>query len=175
MRRAVLGAVVVLCAAVLSTGCSTTSQQPLRVEHTGTITWTPCLNGAVQCATLGVPLDPAQPDGEQISLALARRPASGKRVGVLLTNPGGPGASGIQFLEDAAGVFRPEILRRFDIVSWDPRGVGASAPIRCMDNLDAFFAVDRTPESAAAVAQNVAVAREFAASCQQRSGRGRGA
>jgi len=171
MRRAVLGAVAVCCAAVLSTGCSATSHQTLRVEHTGVITWTPCLNGAVQCATLGVPLDPAHPDGEQISLALARRPASGKRVGVLLTNPGGPGASGIQFLEDAAGVFRPEILRRFDIVSWDPRGVGASAPIRCMDNLDAFFAVDRTPENAAAVAQNVSVAREFAASCKQRSGR----
>src|ERR1700730_5182985 len=171
MRRAVRGAVVAICAAALAAGCSTTGTKRLRVERTGAITWTPCRNGAVQCATLDVPLDAAHPDGERISLALARRPATGKRVGVLLTNPGGPGASGIQFLEDAASVFRPEILRRFDIVSWDPRGVGASAPIRCLDNLDAFYAVDRIPENAAAVARNVAVAREFAESCKQRTGR----
>jgi pimeloyl-ACP methyl ester carboxylesterase len=170
MLRAVRGAVVAICTAALTAGCSATGTKTLRVEHTGAITWTPCRNGAVQCATLEVPLDVAHPDGERISLALARRPASGKRIGVLLTNPGGPGASGIQFLEDAAGVFRPEILRRFDIVSWDPRGVGSSAPIRCLDNLDAFYAVDRTPENAEAVARNVAVAREFVASCKQRSG-----
>jgi pimeloyl-ACP methyl ester carboxylesterase len=163
--------VVTICAAALSAGCGATGTKTLRVEHTGAITWTPCRDGAVQCATLEVPLDAAHPDGERIALALARRPASGKRIGVLLTNPGGPGASGIQFLEDAASVFRPEILRRFDIVSWDPRGVGASAPIRCLDDLDAFYAVDRSPEDAATVARNVAVAREFAASCKQRSGR----
>ncbi len=171
MLRAVRGAVAVLCAVVLSAGCSATGTKSLRVDHTGAITWTPCRNGAVQCAALEVPLDAARPDGEHISLALARRPASGKRIGVLLTNPGGPGVSGVQFLESAASVFGPEILRRFDIVSWDPRGVGASAPIRCLDNLDAFYAVDRTPEDSAAVARNVAVAREFAASCEKRSGR----
>jgi pimeloyl-ACP methyl ester carboxylesterase len=163
---------VVVCTAVaiIAAGCSTAGTKSLRVERTGAITWTPCRNGTVQCATLAVPLDNAHPDGERISLALARRPASGKRTGVLLTNPGGPGASGIAFLEDAAVLFRPDILKRFDIVSWDPRGVGDSAPVRCLDDLDAFYAVDRTPENADDVARNVAAARDFAASCKRRSG-----
>ncbi len=171
MRRAGRAAVAAVCAAALFAGCSATATKKLRVERTGALTWTPCRDGTVQCATLQVPLDAAHPDGDRISLALARRPASGKRIGVLMTNPGGPGASGIQFLEDASGVFQPDILRRFDIVSWDPRGVGQSAPVRCLDDLDAFYAVDRTPENAATVARNVAVAREFAASCKRRSGR----
>ncbi len=170
MRRAGRAAGAAICAAVLITSCAATSTKSLRVERTGAITWTPCHNGTVQCATLEVPLDRTHPEGERIALALARRPASRKRIGVLLTNPGGPGASGVRFLEDAASVFRPDILRRFDIVSWDPRGVGASTPISCLDNLDDFYAVDHTPTDAASVARNVAVAREFTAACKQRSG-----
>ena len=117
-----------------------------------------------------MPLDFRRPDGPHITLALARLPAAHKRIGVLLTNPGGPGGSGIDFLRSAADVFPQEIRDSFDLVSWDPRGVGASAPVRCVDNLDPFYAVDRDPQTPAAVAQNVAAARTFVDACRRNSG-----
>ena len=61
---------------------------------------------------------------------------------MLFTNPGGPGGSGIDFLRDAADVLPAEIRNSFDLISWDPRGVGASAPVHCVDDLDAFYAVE---------------------------------
>ena len=79
-------------------------------------------------------------------------PRRHKAIGVLFTNPGGPGGSGVDFLRDADDVFPAEIRDSFDLVSWDPRGVGASAPVRCLDDLDAFYAVDRDPTTPAAVA-----------------------
>ncbi len=162
-RALVLFALIVGLAA-----CDATSKVSLHVDRTGAITWTPC--GNVQCATLSVPLDRAHPTGAQITLALARRPASGKRVGVLFTNPGGPGASGVAFLKDATKVFGRDVLDHFDIVSWDPRGVGNSAPVRCLDDLDAFYAVDRSPHDAATVARNVDVTKQFVGACSARSG-----
>ena len=139
----------------------------LRVERTGSITWTPC--GTVQCASLSVPLDAAHPTGAHITLALARRPASGRRVGVLFSNPGGPGGSGVDFLRDSGAVFPHEILRAFDLVSWDPRGIGHSSPLECDEDLDAFYAVDRDPTSAAGVATNVEAARGLVAACRRGS------
>ena len=140
----------------------------LRRERTGTIEWTPC--GKVECGRLSVPLDFTRPNGPRIALALARLPAARKRIGVLFTNPGGPGGSGVEFLRSAADVFPEAIRDSFDLVSWDPRGVGASAPVRCVDNLDPFYAVDRDPQTPAAVAQNVAVARTFVDACRRNSG-----
>jgi pimeloyl-ACP methyl ester carboxylesterase len=135
---------------------------------TGTVHWEPC--GNVQCASLSVPLDHDNPQGEQVQLALARRPADKKSKGVLFANPGGPGGSGVTFVKGAPGILRPELLDAFDIVSWDPRGVGASRPVECLDNLDAFYAVDRSPDDAAEVQANVDVAKDFVAQCEARSG-----
>src|SRR5262249_53509043 len=117
---------VILAAIALLSACGS-SAAGSRVETTGAVTWSPC--GSAQCASLSLPLDYAHPEGPHITLALARLPASGHRVGVLFTNPGGPGASGVQFLRDARSVFKREVRRSFDIVSWDPRGVGGSAPV----------------------------------------------
>jgi pimeloyl-ACP methyl ester carboxylesterase len=140
----------------------------LRHETTGTVAWSPC--SKVECGSLSVPLDYEHPNGPHITLALARLPARGKKIGVLFSNPGGPGASGVEFLREAPNVFPDEILKSFDIVSWDPRGVGASAPVRCIDNLDAFYAVDRDPHTAADVAKNVAAASGFIEACKKHSG-----
>jgi pimeloyl-ACP methyl ester carboxylesterase len=168
MRRRPLAAL--LAAAVLVAGCAGGSGSVrLRDERTGTIAWTPC--DRIECASLGVPLDPGRPSGPKITLALARLPARRHAEGVLFTNPGGPGGSGVDFLRtDAGGVFPTEIRDRFDLVSWDPRGVGASAPVTCQRELDAFYAVDRTPESQAGLDRNVAVARAFVAACEKNSG-----
>src|SRR4029077_18881037 len=109
------------------------------------------------------------PRGRRIRLQLARRPANGQRLGVLLTNPGGPGVSGIPLVQDASAIFGKSVLDRFDIVSWDPRGVGASAPAECTNNLDFFYAVDRSRVDDATVRANVAVAKRFVAGCRRNS------
>jgi len=157
-------------ALVLATAACSTSggSATLRHERTGTIDWSPCSH--VECGSLSVPLDYEHPNGAHITLALARLPATGKKIGVLFTNPGGPGASGVEFLRTAPSVFTDKVLESFDIVSWDPRGVGSSAPVDCIENLDAFYAVDRDPRTAAAVAQNVAASRALIAACQKNSG-----
>jgi pimeloyl-ACP methyl ester carboxylesterase len=98
------------------------------------LTWTPCDDG-FQCATAQVPLDYDQPAGEQLQLALIRLPATDPqhRLGTLFTNPGGPGNSGVAFVRDEArDVYTDGVRARFDVVGFDPRGVGASTPVRCL-------------------------------------------
>jgi pimeloyl-ACP methyl ester carboxylesterase len=109
--------------------------------------WEPCEDVEAECATLTVPLDWSDPGGNTIDLALARVPATGKRIGSLLTNPGGPGASGIEFL--GYGVFSPELSARFDQVSWDPRGVGDSTSVTCGDSTGEFLNQDPSPDDPA--------------------------
>ncbi|HTZ26953.1 MAG TPA: alpha/beta hydrolase [Streptosporangiaceae bacterium] len=86
-----------------------------------------------QCTTLTVPLDYAHPDGATIKLAMNRLPATDKsdRIGSLLTNPGGPGGSGLGFAFGARSFFTARLRARYDIVGLDPRGVGLSSPVEC--------------------------------------------
>ena len=114
---------------------------------TGTLDWTRCDGGLAsmgfQCATLEVPLDHDDPDGPQIEIAMTRvRATGGDRIGSLLFNPGGPGGSGIGFLTGAAALVPAELAARFDLVSFDPRGVGTSAAIDCDVDLDDTPALD---------------------------------
>jgi pimeloyl-ACP methyl ester carboxylesterase len=113
--------------------------------------WAEC--GGNECATLTVPVDYTEPDGDTIELAIERVPAGdqGNRVGSVVVNPGGPGAPGTTMAENASGYFRPELLGRVDIVAFDPRGTGESAPVDCLSDsdLDAFVAQDPDPEDAA--------------------------
>ena len=109
----------------------------------GTIEWGPCDSGAptgadLECGSLTVPLDYAQPDGETIDIAVARAATANddERIGSLVFNPGGPGGSGIEFLQSAALIVPSEIAARFDLVSFDPRGVGASTAVDCAIDLD---------------------------------------
>jgi pimeloyl-ACP methyl ester carboxylesterase len=168
MSRPSLAAVVATALlASLCVACVDTASVRIRYERTGTIDWSPC--GNVECGKLQVPLDHAHPHGRRITLSLARLPAARKRIGVLLTNPGGPGGSGVELVHDAASQFPQDIRNAFDIVSWDPRGLGPDQPIRCVDDLDAFYAVDRNPQNAGAVAENVAASRDFVDACEQHS------
>jgi len=122
-----------------------------------------------------VPLDYTKPQGQQISLALARLPASdpSQRIGSLLTNPGGPGESGIKFLQEAATTFFSSTLRaHFDIVTWDPRGAGSSAPVECLNNpqLDAYFHTDPNFTTPDKLSAGLAEFRLFDNGCEQHSG-----
>jgi pimeloyl-ACP methyl ester carboxylesterase len=137
------------------------------------IDWEDCGDGT-ECGTLAVPLDWDDPTGETIDLALARVPAedADERVGVLVTNPGGPGASGVDFVL-GGGVFAgTELAERFDVVSWDPRGVGRSAGLDCAeDEAPAFWAVDSDPDDAREQALLDDAARAVAEACGAEAGR----
>jgi pimeloyl-ACP methyl ester carboxylesterase len=114
------------------------------------IDWQPCeSDGDHDCGFLTVPVDYADPQGETIDLALLRVPAAGARVGSLVVNPGGPGARGTTYAAAGGQVFRQPLLDGFDIVGFDPRGVGASAPVDCLSDteLDAYLAADPTPDT----------------------------
>lgn len=124
------------------------AKSPAQTAAVPRIAWQPCgpQFPGVECATVSVPLDYDLPDGARTSLALARVPASdrAKRIGSLFVNPGGPGGSGVDLIKSGFGTrLDGALLGRFDIVGWDPRGVGESTPIRCWDSEAArgrFFA-----------------------------------
>ena len=115
-----------------------------RVVHTADqpavprLDWVNCGDG-FQCATANVPLDYDEPHGATIALRLKRLPAAdpSRRIGSLFLNPGGPGGSGVEFVQDQAPyLFSREVRARFDLVGFDPRGIRRSTPLRCFGSLD---------------------------------------
>jgi len=130
-----------------ATGSS--SSAPSRVQPAeAQLDWTDCDVGKdTECATLQVPLDWEDPAGSKIGLALVRVLATGDRIGSLIGNPGGPGGSGLDFL--GANPFSKQLTRRFDTVSWDPRGVAKSAPVSCNDSVPELLGLDPDPDSPA--------------------------
>ncbi|MEV6287387.1 alpha/beta hydrolase [Kribbella sp. NPDC051770] len=85
-----------------------------------------------QCTSVEVPTDYDRPRGGTTTIALTRLPASGQRIGSLFTNPGGPGGPGVSFVQQAAEIaYTPEVRAKFDIIGFDPRGVGQSDPVTC--------------------------------------------
>ncbi|MDT0328255.1 alpha/beta hydrolase [Nocardiopsis lambiniae] len=154
--------------------------------------WTPCYEGdeaeeaaeeygdsawvtALECATLAVPLDHDTPDGDTIDIALARVPATGgpdERIGSLVLNPGGPGESGLEMLSHPQ--LSEEIGEAFDIVSFDPRGVGDSGGFAC-GNWDALAAAqyevdDPTAVTDADLDRLERAARDYADDCAETVG-----
>jgi len=113
------------------------------------LTWRKC--GKLECSTLKVPVDYSQPDGEQVGIAVSRHRANdpSKRLGSLVLNFGGPGDAGSTTLADFVSSYPQEIRDRYDLVSFDPRGVGKSRPVECTDGptTDALYAEDPTPNS----------------------------
>ncbi|WP_031088227.1 alpha/beta hydrolase [Streptomyces sp. NRRL WC-3549] len=122
-----------------------------------------------QCATLEVPLDYADPGGRTIGLAISRLKASSpkERRGVLLLNPGGPGAPGLRLPVDPLMVFPSEVKRRYDLIGFDPRGTGRSAPVSC--RLTAEEQSDH-PYKAETFAKDVTRARTVAEKCRAEAG-----
>jgi pimeloyl-ACP methyl ester carboxylesterase len=139
------------------------------------LTWEPCDEGStLQCTTLRVPLDYDNPGGKSIELAVLRYPAQDqeRKLGSLVINPGGPGGSGVEYAAVAPFVISRPVLERYDIVGFDPRGVGRSAPVDCVSDrqLDAYHAADGSPDNAAERRELQRIARQFAAGCKRRSG-----
>ncbi|MEA2677236.1 MAG: hypothetical protein QOJ81_1377, partial [Chloroflexota bacterium] len=118
-----------------------------------------------QCSTLEVPLDYHEPTGPTTTLALIRRQADipSERVGSIVVNPGGPGGSGIGFVQGSWHVFGPELTNRFDIVGFDPRGIGQSDAVHCLDTRPALTA--GVPDTAAEEAAYEELAQDVVAAC----------
>ncbi|GGT72641.1 alpha/beta hydrolase [Actinomadura citrea] len=120
---------------------ATASPTPPAPRSPSAIGWRACGDdGKAECATLRLPIDWSRPDGPTFGLAIARRQALDQdaRVGTLVFGPGGPGDSGVQRVTRLKGGidrFSDELRRRFDIVSFDPRGIGASHPVTCSADL----------------------------------------
>lgn len=186
LRAAALTAVVLLPS--LLAGCSNGSKNedltaqklswkdcptPSEAEGGGSAP-SPLPNGGKwQCATLKAPLDWSKPKGDTIGLALIRAKASGdpgKRIGSLVFNFGGPGGSGVTTLP-AFGEDYAKLRTRYDLVSFDPRGVGRSAGVRCESDaqLDAYFQQDATPDDTAERTKLLGNTKQFNATCEKNS------
>ena len=137
------------------------------------LSWHSC-RSSFQCATLTVPLDYDKPSGRTIGLALLRDPADkpAERVGSLVVNPGGPGAPGTDYAASGGFAFGDALRQHFDIVGFDPRGTGDSAPVDCLSDsdLDDYLAADPTPDTPAEVTAYVDWAKRLGRGCEQKSG-----
>jgi pimeloyl-ACP methyl ester carboxylesterase len=192
-------ALALLCTISLLAGCTQatpgaatpdlagSAAPALKAFYSQTLSWGPCApyattddertayaNRTFDCARLEVPLDYATPDGPTAKIGLLRQKASGAKIGSLLVNPGGPGASGMSTVTSLSGsLTESPLVQRFDLVGFDPRGVGASTPaLDCLT--DADWTVQRRTQyvdpSPAGVAKEEADNKQYADRCTQRSG-----
>lgn len=134
--------------------------------------WTEC-EGA-ECARLTVPVDYEAPDGETLEIAVVRVVAErrSKRIGSLVVNPGGPGASGVDYARAADFIVGQGVRDAFDVVGFDPRGVARSAALDCLSDsaMDAYLGADPTPDDAAERERYRADARAFGEGCARGGG-----
>lgn len=158
-----------------STAASTATPGSTEPGSTGPTTanaeidWDDCGVENVDCGYLAVPLDYADPDGEQIELFVARHNALDpeNRIGSLLVNPGGPGFGGSVLAFAATQIYSPSILDRFDIIGWDPRGTGESVPaVDCVDDYDEWFTEgDITPDTDEERRAGIALVEDYVGIC----------
>ncbi|WP_134741097.1 alpha/beta hydrolase [Nocardioides sp. 503] len=160
---------------VVSTSPAEGSTEPpspdLAPYYSQEVDWESC--GDNQCGSLTVPINYRDAGGDTIELELVKVPAGDPdaRVGSLVVNPGGPGASGVSYAEQASDVFRDQLTDRFDVVGFDPRGTGGSDPVDCLpdEEMTDFLALDPVPDDAAETDELVDGLADFFAGCVERS------
>ena len=179
MRRhlgvALSAAVLAGCVAVADNPAENT-EDPLAPYLGQEVQWSDCGAGA-ECATVVAPLDWDNPGvGEDVNLAVSRHSATGQALGSLFVNPGGPGASGYEFVLDSVDFAVSEVLREsFDVIGWDPRGVNFSSPVSCAATdaeLDYFFfgELEAQPDTPEWDAELLAESIRFGQECQANTG-----
>ena len=138
------------------------------------VSWAPCKDDAkMQCANVKVPLDYKKPGGKAITVAMAKLPAKGgKPMGSLFINPGGPGSSGIAMVDVARQSFGKDVLDKYDVVGFDPRGVGSSTPVDCVDDRELGKILDSDIDTSTEAGRKArkAQARQIAKGCKEKSG-----
>lgn len=142
MKRVILITIVI---SILLSGCSSSNggnkkEESFPGKFNPELDFRKC--GILECSFLSVPMDYEDLGGRKISLNIVKKPAAKpeEKIGVILVNPGGPGVPGASFVENTFSfIFPQEILDRFDIIGWDPRGAGSSSGVICNRNLDPLF------------------------------------
>lgn len=178
LPRRVRGLTLLAVAAAVGASVAVTSLTPAEAA-TAELRWGSCPTGAPapqQCATLQVPLDYRQPHGRTISVEVSRIPAAdpAKRKGVLMTNGGGPSAS-LDVPTALGGLLPAEVRDSYDLVAFDPRGIGYSTPMSCGRNADELvrdlqFAILSFPSADGSIGANVSFAERMAKQCAVNSG-----
>ncbi|MER5771598.1 alpha/beta hydrolase [Streptomyces sp. NPDC001985] len=180
-RRRLVPVLAVSVMATLAPAVTTTTAaaapgpgtSPLAQYAQQKLTWKRChpdLPAAFQCATVKVPLNYAKPGGKKTDIAISRYRTSvpGKRHGVLLSNPGGPGGSGLGLPLEFKTALPQSVRDRYDLIGFDPRGVGRSSPVTC--GLSGAEALWPRVYKAKTYAKDVATAKGVADKCRKRSG-----
>ena len=136
------------------------------------LTWSTCYDN-FECTYLQVPVDYLNFKEGRFKLRVLRLKAINqrKKIGSLVINPGGPGASGVDYAYNAEYVFSPSLLEKYDIVGFDPRGVGQSDPIRCLTNsqTDASLAADSKPDNKDELNVLIRQMRQYVSRCESRT------
>ena len=146
----------------------------LQSFYSQSLTWKSCSNG-FQCTTVTAPMNWQDPSQASIKLALIRKQATGTKLGSLLVNPGGPGASGYDFIRDSLSYAVDSTLQKnYDIVGFDPRGVGHSSAVSCggasvLDNFN-YSIIPGTPGTDPWLADLEKENAQFGADCLKSSG-----
>lgn len=176
VRRTLLVAVLLLVSALTACGGGHASG-PVAAGPHGSLAWGSCsgsYKGHYQCATLTVPLDHTGAVPGTISIALIKTPATDpkQRIGSLLVNPGGPGASALEDWDFLSGQVDAALHKRFDVIGFDPRGVGQSTAIDCLSDaqIGAFTAADLDPTTPAETTALETISKQLADSCAAKQG-----
>jgi pimeloyl-ACP methyl ester carboxylesterase len=133
--------------------------------------WKSCYEN-YQCTDLLVPIDYTELETGTFNISVLKYPTTGaKKLGSLIVNPGGPGGSGVDYAYAAEYLFNPAILEAYDIVGFDPRGVGRSEPIICLSDkeLDANYASDSKPDNEQEFAQTLIESKKFIQLCEKKN------
>ena len=162
-----------------SSSSSDTSVNPLNTSTdfiVNSIEWTPCdgnTNSEVECGNIEVPFDYADPDQGSFVLFVKKHSAASPtdRIGSMMVNPGGPGFGGSSLADDAEYYFSQDLIDRFDIIAWDPRGTGESTPaVNCVDTFDEYFGLDSPPETPEEKQALIDASQSFNDKCAENSG-----
>ena len=151
-------------------GCAVSATKLIQptTKDSSTLSWKTC-HKDFQCATLKVPIDYTNKTAGTFDIAVIRyRDASQRnRLGSLVINPGGPGVSGVEYALNAQYIVNPSVLERYDIVGFDPRGIGSSTPINCLNaaEKDVLFASDPKPDNATEYAKAIRDTQSFVNKC----------
>ena len=131
--------------------------------------WDDC--GSLECATMSVPIDWEDEESDSVEIALAKQTATGDSKGTIFVNPGGPGGSGVEFVEYAV---TEDLADSFDVVGWDPRGVGASTPVTCFDDAEKdaslYETFDEPYQSEEWIDELTDDLEDYAAACDENTG-----
>jgi pimeloyl-ACP methyl ester carboxylesterase len=140
------------------------------------IEWTACdgsTNTEVECGNIEVPFDYADPEQGSFVLYIKKHNAANPadRIGSMMVNPGGPGFGGSSLADDAEYYFSQDLIDRFDIIAWDPRGTGESTPaVNCVDSFDEYFGLDSPPETPDEKQALIDASQAFNDKCAENSG-----